>query len=268
MILQFRGKLVGVPDVDNAVIGLNEPTPPTPTPFPWNSFTDIGTIYQSLGQNDQVAFIIRHSERSDDEDPETHEKMLTEAGIQYAIDTGEKLINGIAGSSDIALYSSNKLRCIDTASYIAQGSGRSGTPTPIEYISSCPYEEQAPSEGWEDYSLFAYDLPSIHGGVFYAKSTITPQILDLVKGNMTKKLNIFVTHDQLLEIFVTDMCNKEISLRFWDGAINDGVNEKRWITYLAGLAIILRGNGSYEWCPVKSLDRGFQRSYDWRYIPG
>jgi hypothetical protein len=43
MILQFQGKLVGVPDVDNAVIGVNEPTPPPPpTPFPWNTFTDIG----------------------------------------------------------------------------------------------------------------------------------------------------------------------------------------------------------------------------------
>jgi hypothetical protein len=262
MILQFQGKLVGVPDVDNAVIGVNEPTPPPPpTQFPWNTFTDIGTIYQSLGQNDQVAFVIRHTERNEQGE-------VTEAGIEYALHAGSKLSNGIASQTDIALYSSNKQRCITTAEKIAEGSGRSGTPTLIEYISSCPYEEIAPSSGWEDYSLFAYDLPSIHGGVFYPKTTITPQILDLVKNNMTKKLNIFVTHDQLLEIFVTDMCNKEISLRFWDGAINDGVNEKRWITYLAGLAIIRRGNESYEWCPVKSLDRGFQRGYDWRYVPG
>lgn len=95
MILQFQGKLVGVPDVDNAVIGLNEPTPPPPTPFPWNSFTDIGTIYQSLGQNDQVAFIIRHSERSDDKDPETHENMLTEAGIQVTRSILTSLMNEI-----------------------------------------------------------------------------------------------------------------------------------------------------------------------------
>lgn len=237
------------------------------SPFTVSDFADIGEVYADLMPGDKVAFIIRHSERYD-EPP----RNLTDAGIQYALDTGAKFADGIAETqSDIALYSSTIQRCIDTASYIALGTGLAGnapTVTTESYISSCPYEITAPAQGWEDYSLDAYDEPCLNGGVFADKAEVTSTILNFVKARMNKKLNILVTHDQLLEMFVVTMCNKQIALRFWSGAVNDGITERRWITYLAGMAVILRANGSYEYYPVRSLDRGFQRGYENIYTPG
>ena len=255
-LISFGGKVLGLSG--GGLIGF-----PQREQLPWNSFTDIGDVYDSLLPGEKVAFVIRHSERE-----ESGDRNLTQAGIQYARDTGAKLAAGIAGTTDVALYSSPVQRCVDTATYIGEGSGRTlQSPTILSGLEGCPYEDTKPSEGWEDYSLFAYDLSSIHGGTFHAKTTITPQILSLVQNNMTNALNIFVTHDQLLEIFVVDMCNQEISLKFWSGAVNDGINEERWITYLAGLAIIRHTDGTYEWGPVKSLSRGYQTSYNNIYVP-
>lgn len=239
--------------------------PGTRDPLPWDVFLTMEEVYQMLEPGEKVAFVIRHSERYQQEVSED----LTPDGRRYALEIGgPQLAGGIAGPDDIALYSSEKQRCIDTATLIGQGSGRTlPAPTTIEYISHCPYKITEPSAGWEDYSLFAYDLPSIHGGVFRDKATTTAQILEVVQSRMTKTINLFVTHDQLLEIFVVDMCQKQIALRFWPGAVNDGVSEKRWITYMAGLAIIEHLDGSYEWCPVRTLSRGYQREYDEKVYP-
>lgn len=237
-----------------------------PNPY-WSTFTDIADIYNSLQPDDKVAFIIRHSERDDIEG--SHQ--LTPVGIQYAKDVGDK-ITGTA-LADITFYSSTKQRCLDTAKYIAEGMGytiQESDITTDQLISDCPYVITAPSSGWEDYSYYAYDLPTTQG-TWKNKYTITNQIFDFVTNRMNKKMNIFITHDQLLEIFVVDKCNQEIGLRFWEGAINDGQTDQghgRWITYLAGLAIIKHSDGTFDWMPVRGLDRGYQRSYSNIYIDG
>ena len=237
--------------------------PGTRDPLPLNVFLTMREVYQMLEPGEKIAFIIRHSERDSNGN-------LTQDGITWAREVGGGMLSGgLADENDMALYSSRVERCVRTATLIAEGSGRSDIPAPttLELISSCPYEETPPSSDWYDYSYFAYDLEPQQGAVFYPKSTITPQIFDLVTSNMTKTLNLFVTHDQLLEIFVVDKCDKQISLRFWPSAVNDAVSEKRWITYMAGLAIIEHLDGTYEWCPVRTLSRGYQREYDERVYP-
>ena len=220
-------------------------------------------VYRSLNAGEKIAFIIRHSERDDYGN-------LTQDGITWAREVGGGMLaGGLAGSDDIALYSSNKQRCIDTANLIAEGSGRTNLAQPeiLSTISSCPYGETPSGSGWEDYSLFAYDEPVIHEGYLHDKTEHTEEVFNLVTSHMSKILNFFVTHDQLLEIFVPTMTEKQISLRFWDGAVNDGIQEKRWITYMAGLAIIKKIDGSYEWCPVRTLSRGYQRDYHEKVYP-
>ena len=237
------------------------------TPFTLSEFSDIGEVFADLNHGDKVGFVLRHSERD-----ETAEKNLTAAGIQYALDTGAKLANGIVTSSDdIALYSSSAQHCIDTAKYIAQGTGLyEETPevTIDELLLKNHYEVTAPSTGWEDYSLAAYGEPCMYGGVFANIPAVTASMYGYLQNKITKKLNLFITHDQQLEMFTVTMCNRLIGLRFWSGAVNDGISERRWITYLAGLAIIRRASGSFEYYPVKSLDRGFQRDYNNIYTPG
>lgn len=237
------------------------------TPFTLSDFTDIGEVFADLGAGDKIGFVLRHSERDN-----TEAKNLTAAGIQYALDTGAKLANGIVDSpNDIALYSSSAQRCLDTARYIAEGTGlylTTPTVTVDELLVRNHYVVTEPSTGWEDYSLASYGEPCIYGGVFLNIAAVTASMYGYLQKKITKKLNFFITHDQQLEMFTVTMCNRQIGLRFWSGAVNDGIAERRWITYLAGMAIIKRADGSFEYYPVKSLDRGYQRDYGNVYIPG
>lgn len=236
------------------------------TPFTLADFTDIGELYADLGMGDKIGFVLRHSER-EEQDP----KDLTPAGIQYALATGAKLANGIVSSSnDIALYSSSAQRCIDTARYIAEGTGLYSTTPEVsidDLLRRNHYVVTEPSTGWEDYSLASYGEPCIYGGVFANIPAVTASMYGYLQNKISKKMTLFITHDQQLEMFVVTMCNRQIGLRFWSGAVNDGITERRWITYLAGLAIIKRADGSFEYYPVKSLERGFQRDYGNIYIP-
>lgn len=234
--------------------------------FTMSDFTSISTVYNSLSEGDSIALLIRHSERTDN----TQE--LTDAGITYATNLGASLTGGVADINDIALYSTDVNRTKDTAYYIAIGRGDTKYTSSSEVdvsgaanIDGEIYLKTKNVTGWEDFSKFAYD--ETYSNEYYDKATISNQIIDYVKSNMTNTLNVFVTHDQLLEILTVYITNKQIALRFWDNAVNDGISEKRWITYLAGLAIIKRANGTYEIYPVKGLDRGFQRKYDNIYVP-
>ena len=257
-VLAYNGKLLSVNS--GGILG-------QVSSFSLADFADIGDIYADLNHGDKVGFVLRHSERE-----ESGARNLTPAGIQYALQTGAKFTDGIVTSSDdIVLYSSSAQRCIDTARYIAEGTGfYSGTPEVNidELLVRNHYEVTAPSTGWEDYSLAAYGEPCIYGGVFANIPAVTASIYGYLQNKITKKLNFFITHDQQLEMFTVTMCQRQIGLRFWSGAVNDGISERRWITYLAGMAIIKRADGSFEYYPVKSLDRGFQRDYNNIYIPG
>ena len=237
------------------------------TPFTLSDFADIGDIYADLNYGDKVGFVLRHSERE-----ENKPKNLTPAGIQYALDTGAKIAaNGTVTASNVVLYSSSAQRCIDTAQKIALGTGAFQTTPGVivdELLARNPYVVTEPSTGWEDYSLASYGEPCLYGGEFLNISAVTASIYGYLKNKITKKLNLFITHDQQLEMFTVAMCQRQIALRFWSGAVNDGIDERRWITYLAGMAIIKRADGSFEYYPVKSLDRGFQRDYGNVYQPG
>ena len=236
------------------------------TPFTLSDFADIGEIYADLNFGDKVGFVLRHSEREENEP-----KNLTPAGIQYALDTGAKIAaNGTVTASNVVLYSSSAQRCIDTARNIALGTGAFQTTPEVivdELLARNPYVVTEPSTGWEDYSLASYGEPCLYGGEFLNIAAVTASIYGYLQTKITKKLNLFITHDQQLEMFTVAMCQRQIALRFWSGAVNDGIDERRWITYLAGMAIIKRADGSFEYYPVKSLDRGFQRDYGNIYQP-
>lgn len=264
--LYYNNKKLKIGGANLVIQNGKPPVPPTPVdpviPYNWkiNDFNTIEEVYSALQPGDKVAFVIRHSERGSEE--------LTEAGIKYAKDLGAKLIGGIANKDDIALYSTNVNRTRQTAQYIAQGRGDSiqtvETDKTSYALAGQIYVDQKGS-GWEDFSLVSYGKAPTHGYTFLDIPTITEQIIDYVESNMDKTLNLFITHDQLLEILTITVCNRQISLRFWDGATNDGVNEKRWITYLAGIAIIKRPDDSFEIYPVKGLPKGYQTSYDSTY---
>lgn len=142
MILQFQGKLVGVPDVDNAVIGVNEPTPPPPPPTDWtrvparaslteNTFLTLTTgflpLYDALGDDDILIILVRHSERPSGTGWNVE---LTEQGKLWATEFGTALRNAKVTSTNIQCYCTKDgehqiVRTAQTAFYIAKGMGDS-----------------------------------------------------------------------------------------------------------------------------------------------
>lgn len=258
--------LSNILQIGNKIITLNNKLLCTTRPdvLQTTQFNYISDFRYFMNEGDKISFIIRHSERNEYEDPTTGQQELTENGIKYAKLFGERL-TGLTAKDDISLHSTDYNRTRDTAKYIAQGRGDVVQTVETDQtkvsLKGSIYVKTAPSTGWEDYSYFAYGEPTRYGGEFYDIDQTSQNILNYVKNNMSKTLNIFVTHDQLLEILTVYVTNKQIGLRFWDGAINDGIQEKRWITYLAGIAIIKRKTGDYEIYPVRGLDRGYQTSY-------
>ena len=239
--------------------------------WPMNYFTSIADVYADLNEGDKVLFLIRHSERTSDT---SVTGPLTENGIQYAKDVGAMLVGGIADKNDISLLASEDAsgtgfkRTMQTAYYVMVGRGDDAysdyteLPHSIE-LEGSRYCIQKNVSGWEDYSKYAYNEPYQNSYIDVTKD-IDAFLLNYLK-TTDKTINIMVSHDQLLEIYTVKKCQEigkqDIGLRFWDGAINDGVQERRWITYLAGMCIIKRADGSIEWVPVRGLSKGYQTGY-------
>ena len=161
MILQFQGKLVGVPEVDNAVIGVNEPTPPPPPPTDWtrvparaslfeNTFltltTGFSSLYDALGDDDILIILVRHSKR---EDLWTEEYLtpLTPDGIEWAKNFGTALCNSKVTPTNIQCFCTQDVeghqikRTAQTAFYIASsmGNGTLADYTQVDYTTISSY---------------------------------------------------------------------------------------------------------------------------------
>ena len=63
-----------------------------------------------------------------------------------------------------------------------------------------------------------------------------------------KCINVLVSHDFMVLGMTVYATNKQIDLRYWEN--------RRWINYLAGVAIIFDPNGNLSFVPVCGLDSG------------
>ena len=215
-------------------------------------FEDIKDVYANLGAGERVIFILRHAERTDDTGKKGH---LTDGGKKQSKTVGEKIKGG-----DIVFANSTYTRSYETCENVAAGAGLSPFVSDtikeldgewyVKDDSKFENHKNSDGGGWVVVSAYAYK--GSYTDAFYDFESRSEAFLDeVVKPGFARKNNrvqVWISHDVLVTPITVYCTNKKVNLRYFD--------TKRWINYLAGIAIIMDASGKLRYVPVRGLDNG------------
>jgi len=218
-----------------------------------STFVSINKVFASLKADDKVVFVLRHADRQASSGRTSH---LTDVGIYQARSVGEKI-----ASAEGAYYAhSEYVRTRETLENIAVGRGETEfvhDAYPILngswYIKDNAKYDEYKSQGTDmNYMVttgWAYN--GEYADAFYDLDERTKQFVDdFLVGVISKKSRISVvcSHDQFLVPLVISISNRKIGLRYFE--------DRHWINYLAGIAVVIGADGKQTLVPVKGLNSG------------
>ena len=252
------------------VVACAEGEVPTPVEFPQNEFTDIGDVYKNIQCNEKVVFMIRHGERS--RNYSGKEAPLTEDGIEEATAMGAKLI----GPGDFKFIHTGFVRTYQTALYAAVGRGQAQVledGTAVNFVADTVTQL---TDGWfmKDkekrdeyqaadstlknvnvmYAAWAYE--GLYSDVFYNLEERSQELLNtyvLKDVASLPKYTLIASHDQLLMPLLVYLTNKQIDLK-----LHNPTPPRNWLTFLAGVAIIVNDKGELRYAPIKGGATGVE----------
>ncbi|MCF0225152.1 MAG: histidine phosphatase family protein [Fibrobacter sp.] len=224
------------------------------TPDDIVDFTPIEDVYGSLAADEKVVFLLRHAQRTDDTGEKGH---LTEDGKGQARGVGEKF----AGKGPFYLAYSGYTRTLETCESIALGSGQSNaTPEVIEgldgdyYIKDQNAYGNAKNAGGGSLNVYTrYVYRDMYAEAFYDLEKRSKEFVSTyVLSNRSKlqKVNFYISHDMMVLPFTVYASQKKVNLRYFDN--------RNWLNYLTGTAIIINGEGAVRYVPVRGLETGIQ----------
>lgn len=219
------------------------------------AFTPLVDVVNGLAADEKLVLVIRHAERNSDSaatDP------LNEKGMEQSLELGESL----AGVTDFYCASSPSVRAQQTCNQVAKGRG--DTDTLADTISllggywyvkdSVAYAKAKKDNGgsWNVVTKWAYE--GAYADVFYefaprCNEWIEDVILPSFEGAKSR-VTLFVSHDLLLVPLVIYISSGNVNLRYYKS------NSNRWLNYLAGVAIVMRPDGTRRFYAVRGLDSG------------
>ena len=215
------------------------------------TFEDISTVYEGLASDETVVFILRHAERTDDTGKNGH---LTDNGKKQSERVGEKL-----KGADIYFANSSYTRTFETCEGIAKGAGIKDAPQDtldfllgewfVKNDDKLRSYKDANGGGWVVFSKFAYT--GEYSDAMYdledrSKELVYDKVIPMLPS--MKRVNVLISHDQMVVPLVVYFTNKRINLRYYENQL--------WLNYLAGLAIIVNGAGDVRFVPVRGIDSG------------
>ena len=245
---------------------------PTPVEFPLNKFIDVGEVYKSIQCNEKVVFVIRHAER---QAKISKESKLTEEGIEEARAMGAKLV----GPDSFVFYHSGFVRTYQTVENIAIGRGQAQLledSTTVVNFTADTIPQLA--DGWykidsvdfkdiksadtsihisndnELYTLWVYE--GMFTEAFYDLETRSEELLKtyIIKDyKEMPKVTVMASHDQLLMPLTAYATQKQIDLKLHDET------SRRWLYYLAGVAVIINDKNEVRYVAVKGGEKGTTR---------
>ncbi len=252
------------------VVACAEGEVPTPVDFPQNEFTDIGDVYKNIQCNEKVVFMIRHGERS--RNYSGKEAPLTEDGIEEATAMGAKLI----GPGEFKFIHTGFVRTYQTALYAAVGRGQAQVlddGTAVNFVADTVTQL---TDGWfmKDkekrdeyqaadstlknvnvmYAAWAYD--GLYSDVFYNLEERSQELLNtyvLKDVASLPKYTLIASHDQLLMPLLVYLTQKQIDLK-----LHSPTPPRNWLTFLAGVAIIVNDKGELRYAPIKGGATGVE----------
>ena len=235
----------------------------TPTALDWNNlyvresavsaFVSLKSLMDSLGEGERVVAMLRHAERGSDY---SSAGPLNENGIQQALSLGEEL----KGFDDIYYAASPAFRTHQTCSNIAKGSGRADTTSDtLEFLGGTWFVKDTAaynnyksehSGSWNVTTKWLYE--GSYADAFYELAPRSTEYLDdhIIPAfeRSEKRYGIFISHDLLIIPLVSYFSKNSIDLKYY--------SNKRWLNYLAGIAVVLRPDGTRRFYAVKGLDSG------------
>lgn len=217
------------------------------------AFNDIADVYAALRPNDKVSFLLRHGERPEDDWSQT--APLTPTGIEQANLVGAKLRGGLAFINQISCHSTDTVRTRQTAFLITQNrfDAKYQTVDDIPLTGAIDGSAYLTGEGqtYELISKYAYGetLQPDEAAHFKDIDEVSNQITQIILENSTEELNIFTSHDSVIVPYLVYMTERRLpDLKFWE--------DKYWLNFIAGIALLQRENGDIEIYPVRGLDTG------------
>ena len=238
---------------------------PQPVAFPQNEFTDIGEVYKDIQCNEKVVFMIRHGERS--RNFSGKESPLTDDGIEEAIAMGAKLI----GPGEFKFIHTGFVRTYQTALYAAIGRGQvhqeedfvADTVTQLTDGWFLKDKEKRDAYQAADstlknvnvmYAAWAYD--GLYSDVFYDLEERSQELLNtyvLKDVANLPKYTLIASHDQLLMPLLVYLTQKQIDLK-----LHSPTPPRNWLTFLAGVAIIVNDKNEVRYAPIKGGATGVE----------
>jgi broad specificity phosphatase PhoE len=219
------------------------------------AFTPLVDVVNGLAADEKLVLVIRHAERNSDSaatDP------LNEKGMEQSLKLGESL----AGVTDFYCASSPSVRAQQTCNQVAKGRG--DTDTLADTISllggywyvkdSVAYAKAKKDNGgsWNVVTKWAYE--GAYADVFYEFAPRCNEwIEDVILPSFEEaksRVTLFVSHDLLLVPLVIYISAGNVNLRYYKS------NSNRWLNYLAGVAIVMRPDGTRRFYAVRGLDSG------------
>ena len=217
---------------------------------------DLPSVYKSLDPTDRVAFVIRHAQR---EKSTGVESQLTEKGIEQSKTLGTYLVS----EENFSYGSTGFVRTRATAQYISEGRGQE-FPEPIvlpelvasTYVASSEkFEELKSAAGYDDeafmYSQWAFDGDFTEAFNDFEKTgvqIITQAILPRM--STENRVNIFISHDMFIVPLIAVCTNKEMKSLRKHAKQTEGCTNCTWISYLQGIAIVVKADGTRKYIPV------------------
>ncbi|MBR3618382.1 MAG: histidine phosphatase family protein [Bacteroidaceae bacterium] len=216
-------------------------------------FNPIDCVLAEVNPNERVVFLLRHAERGWNY---SRTGTLTENGKKQAQTVGERI-----KSDEVAFYAhSDYIRTKQTCQNIAIGRGSEDVAAGDEewgILSGEWYEKDhgvVSKNGWsswENVSQWEYEGGFEQG--YYNLADRSEEWLDSLRAHLPtmRRLNILVSHDLMVSAMTVYLTNGMVDLRYWQ--------TKKWLNYLAGIAIIIDPQGNMRFRTVRGLDSGVMK---------
>ena len=224
-------------------------------------FIPIDSVFRLLQSDEKMIVMLRHAERDDDI---TMMSALTETGRLQSQELGRRLL----GSPDMYYAGSQYYRTHMTYNNIAIGHGdldTLGDTLPVL------------NDGWyiKNYDIYYMSLFrenddgrgvitkwAAQGGYTDAFYDLAPRSSELLEEHLIpaleksqKQVGMFISHDVMLIPLVSYVSEGRITMKYYL-SLRDQWDGDNWLNYLAGIAVILKPDGSKKFFAVKSLESG------------
>ena len=220
----------------------------------YTDFVDIRKVYEARQPGEKLVLLIRHADRTKSTDKSG---ILTGLGELQSKSVGEK----IAAGEEPLYFHSEIPRTLQTCQKIAEGRGQNEIKH-VElaelngdwFVSDAEkYAAYSESEITSYYLISGWAYEGKYADAHYDLATRGKQFVDevvLAKMAANADVVVAVSHDQMLVPLLVYLTNAQIELNY--NVAQD------WINFLAGVAFVIKADGTVRYVPVKGLDSGRQ----------